>query len=795
MPCLKTMGAPVAFLVTMVVRVQCEAKAHSPVRRGVFLRGVIQGVGFRPFVHGLATRLGIGGFVQNRADGVSIEAEGDAATLDFFVEQLQTACPRHARIEEMHVTEVAPKRELTFRVDASVESGDLPHRFFSADRGTCEACLSELFDPADRRYRYPFVNCAHCGPRLTIIREAPYDRERTTMAGFPMCDACRAEYENPRDRRFHAQPIACPACGPRLAACDASGNVLDAEPLAYARELLLSGRIVAVKGLGGYHLACDATSDAAVEKLRARKHRDQKPFAVMVSDVESARRLCRVSQQEADLLRSPCRAIVLLQRIAGTAVADRVAPDNPVLGVMLPYTPLHHVLIRELCGRPLLLTSGNRSDEPIVFEDDDAIVRLAGIADGFLTHDRPIQVRCDDSVARVLSGRSVVLRRSRGYAPEPIRLAAGCAQNILALGGHLKNTFALGRGRHAVLSHHLGDLGDYSAYTAFRAAILHYRELFAFDPQVLVHDLHPGYATTQYALEMQELAPSAVRLMAVQHHHAHMAGCMAENGLTGPVIGVTFDGTGYGTDGSSWGGEFLIGDYRSFRRAAHLRAVALPGGEQAIREPWRMALSHMVDCGEEPEQVLGAISPAAARVLRQMIEQSINSPPTSSMGRLFDAVAALLGLRARVAFEGQAAMELEWLASTADPDGTYPFEVVREHPEDALVVDTRPLVRAIAGAIRRGDPAACVARRFHDTVAEIVVEVARRLHEATGIGDVVLSGGVFNNALLTGNTTQKLEGAGLCVHSHSRVPSNDGGLSLGQLAVAAAALEGGARCV
>lgn len=458
--------------------------------------------------------------------------------------------------------------------------------------------------------------------------------------------------------------------------------------------------------------------------------------------------------------------------------------------MILPYTPLHHLLAREI-DRPLVLTSGNRSDEPIAFEDASAVERLRGIADGFLTHDRPIHLRCDDSVARVVVDEPIVLRRSRGYAPEPIRLPTRCAERVLALGGHLKNTFAIARGDRAFLSHHLGDLGDRDAYRSFRDAVAHYQALFAFEPEVFVHDLHPAYATTEYARQRQRDAGPGARLLAVQHHHAHMASCMAENGLRGPAIGVTFDGTGYGGDGSLWGGEFLVGDYRSVRRAAHLRAVPLPGGEQAIREPWRMAVAHLLDCGEDPERLVPGLQPTAFRILRRMIDARLNSPVTSSAGRLFDAVAALVGLRRDVTFEGQAAMELEWLAGASDATDAYPFAVETEEG-GGLVVDTRPLVRAVSDALRSGDPGPLVARRFHNTVGEVIVRVTAHLRDTTGLPDVVLTGGVFQNALLLEMARRRLEELGLAVHTHARVPANDGGLALGQLAVAAAVLQGGA---
>lgn len=758
-------------------------EAARPQRCVIHVGGIVQGVGFRPFVYALATRLGLGGFICNRADGVIIEIEGAPSQLDSFLKEMDLHCPPAARIEQIQVARVPPRGEMAFSIGASDASMQPEERFFSPDVGTCDACLEELFDASDRRYRYPFINCSQCGPRFTIVRNAPYDRERTTMAAFAMCGPCRAEYDDPQNRRFHAQPIACSACGPKLAARDSEGRELVVDALLFFEELLLASRIIAVKGIGGYHLTCDASSETATRRLRDRKHREEKAFAVMVADIAAARRLCDISATEADLLSSARRPIVLLRRRADAPVAESVAPGNPLLGVMLPYSPLHHLLARS-AGRPLVLTSGNRSDEPIAFEDGDALMRLKGIADGFLTHDRAIHLRCDDSVVRETSNAPALIRRSRGYAPEPLRLPAPCRPRVLALGGHIKNTFALGRGKHAFLSHHIGDLGEWEAYKSFRNAIGHYQALFAFEPEVIAHDLHPLYSTTEYARE--RASQPGVRLIGVQHHHAHMASCMAEHGLSGPAIGVTFDGTGYGSDGSLWGGEFLVGDYRKFHRAAHLRPIPLPGGERAIREPWRMAVACLLDCGEEPEKLRSSVRTEDIRIVRHMIEKRLHSPLTSSAGRLFDAVAALLGVRGDTTFEGQAAMELEWLAESSNaPDG-YPFEIVDGADSRALLVDTRPLFKALVDAVPRGDRAT-IARRFHNTLAEIVDVVVGRLSDATGIEDVVLTGGVFQNALLLEMTRRKLETRGLAVYTHTRVPANDGGLAFGQLAVAAQA--------
>lgn len=756
-------------------------------RRIIAVHGVVQGVGFRPFVYGLARRLQLRGFVKNQTGSVLIEVEGDAPSLDHFLTELAGKPPPLARIDSLSWERRAPRGATSFHIEASAADAAGPI-FVSPDVATCDDCLRELFDPTDRRYRYPFLNCTNCGPRLTIITGAPYDRPRTTMASFAMCAACREEYETPANRRFHAQPTCCPVCGPQLRLLDAAGQPIDgADALAGFASALRAGRIGALKGLGGYHLVCLASDDGIVAELRRRKHREEKPFAVMVRDVAAAQGLCEIPPDERALLVSPARPIVLLRKRATGAVAEGVAPGNPCLGVMLPYTPLHHLLLDVMKPAPLVMTSGNRSDEPIAYEDRDALERLGGIAEVFLTHNRPIRVRCDDSVMRAIEGRDAPLRRSRGYAPQPVRLPLACCRPTLAVGGQFKGTFALGRDHHAFLSHHLGDLDHLEAYRAFARDSVLYQQLFALQPEQAAHDLHPTYASTQYARKQAESAGWS--LFAVQHHHAHMASCMAENGLRERVIGVTFDGTGYGLDGAVWGGEFLVGDYRQFQRAAHLRYVGMPGGDQAVREPWRMAVAHLEDAGSEAPFLEDRQAPAALRALRRMIERRFNTPPTSSAGRLFDAVAALAGVRDRVSHEGQAAMELEWRATDVSPDGSYPFELV-ESPNAPLVIDTRPLIRAVVRDASRRDAASLIGRRFHTTMVEIIVAVCDRLRRATGLDAVVLSGGVFMNALLTREAAARLQAEGFRVHRHRLVPPNDGGLSLGQLAVAAAQDEG-----
>ncbi len=749
-------------------------------RRAITVEGVVQGVGFRPFVHELARRHGLAGFVKNRAGSVVIEVEGSPARLDSFVADLTNRPPPLARIEQLNWAPLPPRGEGEFVIRPSDEADEGPI-FVSPDVATCADCLRELFDPADRRYRYPFLNCTNCGPRLTIITGAPYDRPRTTMAGFTMCPACRGEYEDPSNRRFHAQPTCCPTCGPQLRMLNERGEPMDAQdPLALFAAALRAGRIGALKGLGGYHLACDAGNADAVAELRRRKHRDEKPFALLVRDEAAAAALADVGTVERDLLRSPARPIVLLRRRAATPLAEQVAPGNPFLGIMLPYTPLHHLLLDLLDGMPLVMTSGNRSDEPIAFDDADAVKRLAGIADLFLVHDRPIHVRCDDSVVRV----EMPLRRSRGFAPAPLALPFACPAPMLAVGGQLKGTFALGRDRHALVSHHLGDLDHFDAYRSFCADLTLYEQLFGVRPKVLAHDLHPDYASTRYALRRCET--EGLPAIAVQHHHAHMASCMAEYGLNEPAIGVSFDGTGYGTDGTIWGGEFLVGDYAQFRRAAHLRYVGLPGGDQAIREPWRSALAHLLDATGSGELLEGRISPAAFRTVRQMIERGFSTPRTSSVGRLFDAVAALTGIRDRVNFEGQAAMELEWRAEFAARDRGYDWELILSTVSNPLLIDARPIIRGVVEDLRHGTAGTLIARRFHTTLVQVIAGVCRQLRDETGINLVVLSGGVFMNVLLAGESFEQLRNDGFRVYRHERVPCNDGGLSLGQLAVAAA---------
>jgi hydrogenase maturation protein HypF len=756
-------------------------------RRAICVRGIVQGVGFRPFVYHLAARLQLCGFVRNRTGSLLIEVEGAAAALDSFLAELADRPPTLAQIAHVSWEKRALVGERDFRIEHSEADMGSPI-FISPDVATCPECLAEILDPADRRHGYAFLNCTNCGPRLTIITGAPYDRQRTTMAGFAMCPACRAEYDDPADRRFHAQPTACPACGPRLDLRGASGaRLAGVDPLVGFVRALRGGGIGALKGLGGYHLTCDARRGLVIAELRRRKHRDEKPFAIMVRDVAAAEIYCEMAGGERELLLSPRRPIVLLRKRNASALAEEVAPRNPRLGVMLPYTPLHYLLMRAV-GGPLVMTSGNRSDEPIACQNDEAFEKLAGIADFFLVHDRPIHVRCDDSVTRIVDGVEQPVRRSRGYAPQPIELPIACAQPILAVGGQLKATFAFGRDRQAILSHHLGDLDDYEAYRAFVRDVDLYENLFAVRPECLIHDLHPDYATTRYAQD--RAARQGLRLFTAQHHHAHMASCMAEHGLAEWAIGVTFDGTGLGVDGAIWGGEFLVGDYRYFRRGAHLRYVGMPGGDQAIRAPWRMAVAHLADAEVQNNSLKARLLQPQLQMIEQMLKRRLHTPLTSSAGRLFDAVASLAGIRDHVSYEGQAAVELEALAWSVAADGAYPFAVAAtEHPGDSsLVIDTRPVIAAVSDEANRGVDGARIARRFHSTLVAVIARVCNDLRTLTGLEVVVLSGGVFLNALLTCEVVARLRQDRFRVYRHRLVPPNDGGLSLGQLAIAAATL-------
>ena len=753
------------------------------------VEGIVQGVGFRPFVHSLASRLGVGGWVGNDAEGVVIEAEGDGETLTRLVEALGAEAPPLAVVERIALRDLDPQGEGTFRIEKSRDDGGARRALVSPDVATCADCLAEMADPAARRYRYAFTNCTNCGPRFTITTTVPYDRPNTTMAGFPMCADCAAEYGDPADRRFHAQPICCPACGPQLAFVDPDGAPVPADdPIVEVGARLRAGEIVAVKGLGGYHLAVLAGDEAAAARLRERKHRDDKPFAVMVADVDAAREWCEVGPEEQMLLESPARPIVLLERRDGGAIAPSVAPGNRRIGVMLPYTGLHHLLVAAV-GAPFVLTSGNLSDEPIVHEDDDARRRLSDIADAFLVHDRPIHSRVDDSVTRVFRGREIVLRRSRGYAPRPVALPWDFARPVLACGAELKHTFCLAKGHHAFVSHHIGDLENYETWQSFTSGVEHFGRLFDIRPELVAHDLHPEYLSTKYAVELEEAA-AHVTLTGVQHHHAHVASCLADNGETGPVIGVAFDGLGWGTDGTVWGGEILVADLAGFERVGHLDTVPMPGGAAAIREPWRMAAA-WVDAiyGEDlPDHLaLARRHGDRWRDVCQVARSGMSSPVTSSAGRLFDAVSALCGIRDVIRYEGQAAVELEQRADLSET-GAYllPVEAGPVEAGTVLRLGAGELIRAVVDDLGQGAPAGVVSARFHRGLAAGVVAACRAVRAERGLTTVACSGGVFQNGLLLGLVVDGLEADGFRVLLHSRVPPNDGGISLGQAACAGA---------
>ncbi|HEY7347667.1 MAG TPA: carbamoyltransferase HypF [Ktedonobacterales bacterium] len=761
-------------------------------RRRLVVQGIIQGVGFRPFVYGLASRYRLAGFVRNDSTGVTIEVEGSPEALDGFQYALCAEAPPLARINAIEAQPIKPQHAASFLIVQS-EAGAERRALVSPDMCICDDCLRELFDPADRRYRYPFINCTNCGPRFTIIEDVPYDRAKTTMRVFPMCPECQTEYDDPLNRRFHAQPNACPVCGPQVALLDDAGEPLDcADPIIEAAQHLAAGAIVAIKGIGGYHLACDALDARAVQRLRQRKQREAKPFAIMVPDLAMARRLCEVGPEEEALLQSRRRPIVLLKQSLGYPVAPEVAPQQHTLGIMLPYTPLHYLLLDAYaaqcehgCPVALVMTSGNLSDEPIAYQDEDARERLASIADGLLVHNREIHIRCDDSVTRIVAGGEQLFRRSRSYAPEPIPLAQEFPMPLLACGGHLKNTFCLGKGRQAFVSHHIGDLENLETLTSFREGIERFGRLFDVVPEAIVYDLHPEYLATKYALDTD-----IHQKIGVQHHHAHIASVLAEHGLSEPVIGVAADGTGYGTDGAIWGCEILAADLVDFKRLAHLDYVPLPGGEQAVRQPWRMAAVYLAQAYGDAFLDLDIpfvrqLERATWRTLAQMSARGLNSPRTSSLGRLFDAVAALLGARRQVFYEGQAAIELEAQATVRVGANTYPFAIEDCAPAR---LDVRPLMRAIVADLQARVPIPEIAGRFHASIALGLAEACRRAREQTGLNTVALSGGSFQNRLLLEHLMARLEETGFHVYINRCVPPNDGGLSLGQAAVAAARL-------
>jgi len=771
--------------------------------RRIEISGTVQGVGFRPWVYRLARSAGLSGTVRNDARGVTIEAFGPESSIESFLAELEASPPPAAAIRRLRWKEIRAAEEPAGFAIVPSGSGERRQVSIPPDLATCPDCLREIFDPADRRYRYPFTNCTNCGPRLTIVQELPYDRPVTTMNGFEMCADCRAEYTDPEDRRFHAQPNACPACGPQLELWDAEGSVvgLRNQALLQAVEALRAGRIVATKGLGGFHLMVDARDEDAVARLRRRKHRAAKPLALMVPDVESAHRLCEVPPAAEAVLRSAASPILLLRRGSGpdrASIASNVAPGTPFLGLMIPYTPLHHLLLAG-CGFPIVTTSGNLSDEPIAIDSREATGRLGEIADVFLVHDRPIERHADDSVVFVAAGTPRVLRRARGYAPHPIHLGQSLPP-ILALGAHMKNAVALSRGEQVFISQHIGDMETPQAVAAFERVIADLVRMLDAPPSAIAHDLHPGYPSTAWAERAAHgRGPAALRealsglpTLAIQHHHAHLASCLAENQVTEPALGITWDGTGHGTDGTVWGGEFLLGDAAGFERVAHLRPFRMPGGDAAVREPRRIALALLwqiygdKSLGLELAPV-AAIPENARSLLGKMLESGVNAPRTTSAGRLFDGVAALVDLHQEISFEGQAAMALE-AAATPGETGDYPMALERaQDGPSPLVLDWRLTLAAILEDLARGTDAGTIAARFHNTLARSALEVASHV----GHPLVALTGGCFQNRLLTERLKGLLEREGLEVLLHKKVPANDGGISLGQIAVAAARLETG----
>jgi hydrogenase maturation protein HypF len=801
-------------LIAMLTNSVATAPPPAAVRRRLRLavEGAVQGVGFRPFVYRLAHELGLAGWVANDPRGVRIEVEGEEWALRAFQGRLDAERPPLAAIHRLDAAWGDPKASeggpqaaagTGFEIRDSDADGART-AVVLPDAATCPECLAEVLDPADRRHRYPFTNCTHCGPRFTIVRALPYDRPNTTMARFVMCTDCRREYQDPRDRRFHAQPNACPVCGPRLALWTPDAAVVPGDPIKGAAEALRRGEIVAVKGLGGFQLLVDARSEAAVARLRRRKHREEKPLAVMVRDLDAARALCRVPPPAAAALASVQAPIVILERLPDALVAPGVAPGNPSLGLMLPTTPLHHLLLGEL-GFPVVATSGNRSDEPIATSEEEALERLGRIADLFLVHDRPIERHADDSVVRLIEGEPRLLRRARGYAPMPLRLARP-VPTVLAVGAHLKNTVALSVADRVYLSQHLGDMETPEAVAAFERVIDDFLRLYQAAPVAVAHDLHPDYATTHHARELafrlgRRRGGVPVPLVGVQHHHAHLAACLADagepDGMGGPALGVTWDDTGYGTDGTVWGGELLLGDAAACRRVGHLRPFRLPGGDAAVREPRRVALALLWELLGPAALERRDLAPVAAfeqaerRLLGRMLETGWNAPVTTSAGRLFDGVAALLDLAQTVSFEGQAAMALEHLADAGDAGGgagggAYPMTLSGGRA-DGLELDWRPLVEAVLADLARGVARDRIARRFHRGLADAIAAAAG----AVGEERVALTGGCFQNRRLTEAAARRLERAGHRVLLHRAVPPNDGGIAFGQVAVAAARLERG----
>ena len=765
--------------------------SQLPVKRyRIDVTGTIQGVGFRPFVYRLAVGSGLSGYVRNNPQGVEMEVEGTEDRLDVFLTGLLEKSPPASLIVDLTRTEVNPKGESRFIIQTSAD-GSGKELVIPPDISTCDECLAELLDPADRRYRYPFINCTNCGPRYTIVKGIPYDRDKTTMDPFTMCEACRQEYEDPLDRRFHAQPNACRECGPSLMLLEISGRKVPSEdPIAETVRRLLDGEIVAIKGIGGFHLAVDATRSEPVRRLRERKRREEKPFAIMSPDLVAVRSYASVNPDEERLLLHPSRPIVLLEKAGARPIAEAVAPGNRYLGVMLPYTPLHHLLFHANGVEPpiaLVMTSANLGEEPIVMDNREALERLSGIADAVLVHDREIEQRADDSVIRVCSGNPYIIRRSRGYVPAPVMLK-GEVGEILGCGAFLKVSVCLTRGKRAYLSQHIGDLENELAFDFYSRTIAHLERILDLRPKIVAHDLHPDYPSTRYALEREV----EVRV-AVQHHHAHIVSCLAENGESGPVIGLSCDGTGLGDDGTIWGGEVLLADLSGYTRLGHFEPFPLPGGDSAIREPWRTAYSLLRESfGGESRAIFGRLFPEVdaerAGLIGQMLERSLNSPMTSSLGRLFDGVSAILGISRWVTYEGQAAAHLE-MAMNQGEVRSYPPALQIEG--DRIIMRTCALIRSIVEDLEAGHPSGAISAGFHDFVVDSLYEATRLASERTGVRTVALSGGCFQNVYLLEALSGKLRRSGFPVLVHRNVPPNDGGISLGQAVVADSLLRAG----
>lgn len=749
--------------------------------------GVVQGVGFRPFIYRLAVQNRLKGFVQNRPDGVLVEVEGDTSAIDSFLSGVHKNLPPLADVTAVYARDIATRQDEVFRIIPSAIRGD-GDVHIAPDVTVCPDCLTELFNPSDRRYRYPFINCTNCGPRLTIIKSIPYDRVNTSMACFSMCPQCQAEYENPADRRFHAEPDACPQCGPKIKILDQKGNTVSTDdPVGTAVGFLKDGKILAIKGLGGFHLSVDAGSDEAIERLRSRKFREEKPLAIMVRDLKTAKRIGQVGDREETLLTSAQRPIVLLKKTSSNIISGHVAPGVPNLGVMLPYTPLHY-LILENNFDALVMTSANQVDEPICIGNREAVVRLEGIADYFLIHDRDILVRCDDSVIMTAGEKQQILRRSRGFVPGPVALAESFP-DVLALGPQLKATQCILKGDFAFLSPHLGDMETPQARDYFHESLSLMKNITQSNPQVIACDYHPAYYSTKVAGELE-----GVRVVRVQHHHAHIVSCMAENKISGDVIGLAMDGTGYGLDGNAWGGEFLVADEAEFKRLGHLKYFVLPGGQKAIHEPWRIAASLLKSAYGQAwrsfaEKLEIINDKSYYELLDKIIENKINSPLTSGLGRLFDGVAAIMGLRRTVSFEGQAAMELEGQAMGSS-GAAFPFEIRRDD-EECFILDMSAAIRTIVDGIINGKNKKEMAYLFHCTLVDAFVAMTNEIRNITGVSRVALSGGCFQNRILLERSIAGFESAGFEVFCHRLVPANDGGVALGQAVIAGSIIKRG----